>query len=80
MIVSPPSAHIGEGREMRIDNIVAISLTLCSLASAMQNVPSDCEAWYRATYLGEQDATPVWKIWKSTSDARSPSARQTCLG
>jgi hypothetical protein len=67
-----------EGRKgSETDETVAISLTLCSLASAMQTVPLDCEAWHRST-AGRD--SPGWRIWWNVPDTKSASARSACLG
>ena len=57
--------------------IVAISLTICSLASAMQTIPSDCEAWYRSSSARDN---PGWRMWWNIPDTKSTAARSACLG
>lgn len=58
---------------------VAISLTLCSLASALQPIPGDCVVWRGDEGVGRLDTDSSWRFWRpSKGDARG-SARTACL-
>ena len=62
---------------------VAISLTICSMVSALQPTPRECVAW-SSSVLAVSDSVPVAKkrLWNGNgADERLNQAQRTkCLG